>query len=124
MLVQGKPSPHTEILLNTTPQGGALRMADWKLIVSTGAAPFEDDDENAVPAKRKRARVQPAKVELFNLAEDLSEKRDLAATNPDKVKELRARYDALAKQAAPPANQSLPPGYKAPKVWGEPDVNP
>ena len=58
-------------------------------------------------------------MELFNLAQDLSEKHNLAAENPEKVKELRARYDAFAKQAAKPGNQPKPPGYNAPKVWGE-----
>ena len=58
-------------------------------------------------------------MELFNLAQDLSEKHDLAAENPDKVKELRARYDAFAKQAAKPGNLPRAPGYTTPKVYGE-----
>ena len=44
-------------------------------------------------------------VELFNLADDPYEKNDLAETQPEKLKELRARYDALAKQAVPPKNR-------------------
>jgi arylsulfatase len=35
--------------------------------------------------------------ELFNLAEDAAERHDLAATNPDKVKELLAVWDDYAK---------------------------
>jgi hypothetical protein len=50
---------------------------------------------------------------LFILADDLS------AENPDKIKDLRARYDAYAKQAATPHNAPKPPGYTSPKVWGE-----
>jgi len=41
-------------------------------------------------------------VELFNLAEDIGEQNNLASQHPDKVKELRARYDRLAAQAVPP----------------------
>jgi arylsulfatase A-like enzyme len=99
VLTQGKPSPHEEILLNTTPEGGAIRVGDWKLIVN-----------------RKRSRL-----ELYNLAEDLSEKHDLSAARPEKVMELRDRYDALANQAAKPSNQPKPAGFKPPKVWGEQD---
>jgi arylsulfatase A-like enzyme len=99
VLTQGEPSPHEEILLNTTPEGGAIRVGDWKLIVN-----------------RKRGRL-----ELFNLAEDLSEKHDLSGARPEKVMELRDRYDALASQAAKPTNQPKPADFKAPKVWGEQD---
>jgi hypothetical protein len=60
-------------------------------------------------------------VELFNLASDLREKTNLAAANPDKVKELRAVYDRYASQAAPPGNKNKPAGFKSPKVWGEPE---
>ena len=45
------------------------------------------------------------KSELFNLADDPSEKKNLAEVSPNKLKELRARYDELAKQAAPPKNR-------------------
>ena len=43
-------------------------------------------------------------VELFNLADDPDEKSNLANKQPAKVEELRARYDALAKQAVWPKN--------------------
>jgi hypothetical protein len=58
-------------------------------------------------------------VELFDLARDPSEKKNLAADRPDKVKELRARYDALARQAAASKGTPRPRDYQAPRVWGE-----
>jgi arylsulfatase A-like enzyme len=121
VLTQGKPSPHDEILLNTSPRAGAIRVGDWKLVINGATGTSEEDDESPAPARRKKAarQNQPQKVELFNLAQDLSEKHDLAAEKPEKVKELRARYDALAKQAAKPSNARKPPGYTPPKVWGE-----
>jgi arylsulfatase A-like enzyme len=79
-----------------SPQGGgpagAVRDRDWKLIewFNTG------------------------KVELFNLASDLSEKHDLASANPGKVKELQAKLAAWRKEV----NAIMPaPGKKhAPKA--------
>jgi arylsulfatase A-like enzyme len=121
VLTQGKPSPHDEILLNTTPRAGAIRVGDWKLVINGATGTAEEDDESPALASGKKAarKNQPPRVELFNLAQDISEKHNLAAAKPEKVKELRARYDALAKQAAKPGNQPKPPGYTTPKVWGE-----
>jgi hypothetical protein len=39
---------------------------------------------------------------LFNLVEDIGEKNDLAAKNPEKAKELQALYDAWNAQLAKP----------------------
>ena len=121
VLTQGKPSPHEEILLNTSPRAGAIRVGDWKLVLNGSVGTSEEDDESPAPARGKKAarRNQPPKVELFNLAQDLSEKHDLAAENPEKLKELRARYDAFAKQAAKPSKQPKARDYTAPKVYGE-----
>ena len=123
VLAKGLPSPHDEILLNTTPRGGAIRVGDWKLVLNGTNGTGEQDDESPASGKGEKAarKNQPSKVELFNLAQDLSEKQDLSTERPEKVKELRARYDALAKQAAKPGNQPKAPDYKAPKVWGEKD---
>jgi hypothetical protein len=44
----------------------------------------------------------PSRAELYNIAEDPSEKNDLAATNPGKVEALKARIEALAREAVPP----------------------
>ena len=123
VLTQGQPSPHDEILLNTTPGGGAIRVGDWKLVINGSTGVAEPDDESPAPARRKKAarKNQPRELELFNLAQDLSEKHDLAAEQPEKVKKLRARYDALTQQAVKPGNQPKSPDYKAPKVWGQAD---
>jgi arylsulfatase A-like enzyme len=60
-------------------------------------------------------------LELFNLADDPSEAHDLTARNPQKVKELRARYDALAKQQMAPKAAPRAKSFQTPKVWGEKD---
>jgi arylsulfatase A-like enzyme len=50
------------------------------------------------------------KPELYNLKDDLSEKNNLAAEHPDKVKELMARhkawYDALKAEMRPHARMA------------------
>ena len=57
---------------------GAVRQDDWKLVWRT---------------------VLPSKVELFNLANDPSEKENLAEQNPQKVQELQKRIGVLAEQS-------------------------
>jgi arylsulfatase A-like enzyme len=111
-LTQGKAAPHPEILLNSTPNTGAIRVGDWKLVLN-GTVPA---DENAQGQEVKPAQER---VELFNLANDPYEKQNLAAQQPEKVKVLRARYDKLAAQAAPPKVKAKAADFKVPKVWGE-----
>ncbi|MBA4067918.1 MAG: arylsulfatase [Isosphaera sp.] len=111
-LTEKKPSPHAAILINTTPNNGAVRAGDWKLVVSTGA----DDPDGATPKKA----AGKASVELFDLKADPFEKTNLADKHPDKVKELRARLDEFAKAAVPPKARPKPAGFVVPKVWGEP----
>src|SRR5262245_27010400 len=112
-IAEGKPTPHTSILLNTTPRNGAIRAGNWKLVLNGGRA----DDGEGTANDQKQA--QATSVELFNLAEDPSEKKNLAGSQPEKVKELRALYDGLAKQAAAPKNRPKAVDFKTPKVWGE-----
>ncbi len=78
---EGKPSPRTEIVYNVEPFRGAVRQGDWKLIWRT---------------------LLPSSVDLYNLAQDPSEKNNLAAANSDKVVALQQRLDALAKESAKP----------------------
>ncbi len=110
-LTQGRPSPHTEILLNSTPNTGAIRVGDWKLVLNGKVEAVEGDGTLNTPAGQL--------VELFNLATDPYEKQNLAEQQPAKAKELRARYDALAAQAVPPKAKPKPDDFKAPRVWGE-----
>lgn len=109
----GAPSPHEDILINATPKGGALRSGDWKLVVN-GAITVHDDEEEEASSETA------SKVELFNLLNDPSEKNNLATSQPEKVKELRARYEAYLRQALPPKSHPKPKDFRVPKVWGQP----
>ena len=80
-IAEGKASPRSEIVYNIEPFRAALRQGDWKLIWRT---------------------TLPSRVELFNLAQDPSEKNNLATINPDKVAAFQQRLEALAKESAKP----------------------
>ncbi|MEP7270482.1 MAG: hypothetical protein ABI882_03210 [Acidobacteriota bacterium] len=56
----------------------AIREGDWKLLKHAGG------------------------TQLFNLAEDIREKNDLAAKRPDKVKDLQAAYNQWNSELANP----------------------
>jgi arylsulfatase A-like enzyme len=130
-IAEGKPTPHEFIVHNSTPKNGAIRMGDWKLVLNGQhtevEGPAEDGVEPEKPARpaaaarRAAAGAGAEKVELFNIAQDPYEKKNLAAEQPEKLKELRARYDELAAQAVKPKGGPQPKDYKAPKVWGEKD---
>ncbi len=95
VLAQGAKSPHDAILLmGTTPGRAAIRMGDWKLLTNASEKDAEESEDGDLKAR--------GNVELYNLADDISEKTNLAASNPEKVKELRARLDVFLKGAVPP----------------------
>jgi arylsulfatase A-like enzyme len=102
-IAKGKPSPHKEILFNTTPHTGAIRVGDWKLVVA-GNHSEEDGESPETKVAKKKNRKAADKEELFNLRDDPSEKNNLARSNPKKAKELQACYEKLAKEAVSPKN--------------------
>jgi arylsulfatase A-like enzyme len=109
-LTQGRPTPHDAILLNTTPNTGAIRMGQWKLVVKRA----EEDSDGGQARKLKNASI-----ELFDVVNDPYETTDLAEKYPDRVEQLQSRLDEFAKQAAPPKSRPKPSGFVSPAVWGE-----
>ena len=114
-IAAGAESPHAEILINAAPTSGAIRSGNWKLVLNGDGF---GADVNRLEKGGQVAAVA-TKIELFDLASDPGERRDLAEVHPDKVKELRARYQALADQAVPPKLEPRDPNFKTPGVWGE-----
>jgi arylsulfatase A-like enzyme len=80
-LSEGKPSPRSEVVYDIEPFRGAVRQGEWKLVWKA---------------------TLPSSVELFNLAQDPSEKTNLANQNPQKVAELQQQIEALAGEAVQP----------------------
>jgi arylsulfatase A-like enzyme len=114
-IAAGRPSPHAEILINAAPMSGAIRAGNWKLVLN-GVG-----HEAEVRVRERGGAIPPEapKIELFDLAADPGERRNLADSHPERVRDLRARYDALARQAVPPLLKPRDPGFTTPKVWGE-----
>jgi len=116
-ITAGQTTPHEDILHNTTPGNGALRMGNWKLVVN-GSHP---EDGGEVPAKKAKQKETAGteSVELFNLADVPYEQTNLAEQQPAKVEQLRARLNAYALGARPPKSAPQAAGFETPKVWGE-----
>ncbi len=121
-ITAGKATPHEEILHNTTPGNGAIRVGDWKLILNGNRA--EDGSESLAKAdnqskRSKKNKVATDSVELFNIANDPYEKTNLASEHPDKVQDLRARLNSYSRAAMPPKSAPKAADFQTPKVWGE-----
>lgn len=103
VIAGGAASPRSEIVYNVDPLMGAVRQGDWKLVW--------------------KAALPPA-VELFNLADDPAETRNLAAELPDRVAALQDRIVALATEMAPPLLliEAVRLTFYAPLVSGDPSV--
>jgi len=80
-IAEGKASPRKEVVYNIGPFFAAVREGDWKLVWQV---------------------TLPSTIELFNLAQDPSEKTNLADKNPEKVAELQQRIETLAREGVPP----------------------
>jgi arylsulfatase A-like enzyme len=105
MLTKGAPSPHDAILSVSSqgPTRAAVRMGDWKLIVSGNADADSGEDDGATKAKKKgkAAAGKYAAVALYDLAADPSESKNLAEGQPERVKAMRSRLAELLKDAVP-----------------------
>ncbi len=107
-IAHDKPTPHTCIVHNITPFHGAIRVGDWKLIHNGHVS------ANAV-------KTPPVETwELFNIAKDPFEKRELGQQHPEVLARLKKQLAALSVEAAP-ANilPNRPPAdFQVPKIWG------
>ena len=77
-----KTEPPHEVLFWRFGEQLAVRKGDWKLVKSSA-------DGNA---RNGGGKATPEGAKLYNLKEDIGEKNDLAATHPEKVKELAALW--------------------------------
>jgi arylsulfatase A-like enzyme len=82
--------PHQTLYWRYGPQW-AIRDGDMKLVVSKGGS---------------------GKAELYDLAADIGESKDLAAAQSDKVKELQAMWDKWSAAQAPASAPDAPGGKK------------
>ena len=93
LLTTGVPPARDALFLGgTSPRTAALRMGDYKLLMNPG--PNE--------------RAGPPTFELYNVAADISETKDLSAADPDRVKRMRERLEPLLQNAAKPLGNANP----------------
>ncbi|WP_169331891.1 sulfatase [Zavarzinella formosa] len=95
-----KDPPHTALYWRFGAQV-AIRAGDWKLVKA---------NEPGSPVTRTEKRLDGAK--LFNLADDIGEKTDLAAKNPEKVKELTELWEKWNAELVPPTWLPAPAAKK------------
>jgi len=79
-------APHESLFWRLGDQQ-AIRRGDWKLVRYDQAV-----DTPGVTSRPQNMKVTPDR--LYNLAEDIGEKNDLANSHPDKVEELRKVWQA------------------------------
>lgn len=84
-LIEGKTDSHHDVLFwdTASPKAGwAVRKGDWKI------------------------RGDAKGLELYNLASDTSEAKDLAKKQPERAKAMEALYTAWRSEMAPPVSES------------------
>ena len=89
-VAEGKPSPHDDILVNVEAFRGSVIKGRWKLV---------------------KIALLPGRTELFDLSVDPGEKTDLAAANPEIVRDLESRLVAYARQQKPSEWLKAQPDY-------------
>ena len=115
MLTQDAPSPHDAILCVQSPKVAALRMGDWKLVMNGSDADSEEAPTGGAKAKGKgkkgkaKSEVDAATIAefgetlaLYNLANDIGEKKNLELAEPERVAAMRARLAEFLKDAVVP----------------------
>lgn len=85
---KGKPTRNF-IVLQDASSIYAIRQGPWKLIERENPPKFKLRGAKGEKRMAKASKESPAKDELFNLVEDPSEIKNVAAEHPDVVKELR-----------------------------------
>jgi arylsulfatase A-like enzyme len=115
VLTQNAPSPHKAILIpGPSPAKAALRMGEWKLLLNASEKDAEDETDSdsassSTPATGDTTSPAARKLELYNLEKDIGETKNLAESNPDKVKEMRTVLDAMLANAVAPGGKPAAP---------------
>ena len=91
---------------NTRTNQYAIRDGDWVLVAHKDG--YMSGRNDAWEAKHNYSADDGQAVELYNLAEDIGQRRNLVAANPERVEFMQALLDRIRKQ-----------GYSAPRLVEE-----
>jgi arylsulfatase A-like enzyme len=92
---QSSAAPHDHLCWRFGTQW-AVRQGNWKLVAGC------DYDANPLPPPQPNL-LKATAPQLYNLADDPGETKDLAAAQPDRVAALKALYDKWNAANQPPA---------------------
>ncbi len=99
-------TPNEAILFVQSPMRAAIRMGDWKLV---RVARNKDETKTSKTKKQNAIEVEgPERLELYNLASDISESKNLAASEPGRVAMMQTKLDAMLKDAVPLGDPTPP----------------
>jgi arylsulfatase A-like enzyme len=111
VLTQGAKSPHDVLFLPGMARSqAAIRAGDWKLLMKASDVDAEESERQ--PAGKG--------VELYNLATDIGERKNLADENPEKVAELRSRLNEFLASAVPPGGAAAGVGVQSKRAKRKP----
>jgi arylsulfatase A-like enzyme len=100
VLTQGAKSPHEALFLpGMAPHQAAIRKGDWKLLMKAGLPGGEQPDSSP----------SGGAVELYNLATDIGETKNVAAEHPSVAGELEALLSDWLKSAVAHGDPKLQP---------------
>jgi peroxiredoxin Q/BCP len=83
-------------------------------LVVTGPATREEQEDEEAPAAKGKMQIQ-----LFDLAADPYEEKNLAAQNSDVANKMLARWREYQKEAVPIKIRPKPKAFVTPKIWGD-----
>jgi arylsulfatase A-like enzyme len=90
-------TPHEAILCAQSPNRAAVRMGDWKLVQVSKS----EDDSQSKKAPKKNNAASSERLELYNLALDIGESKNLAGSESERVALMRSKLDEMLKNAVP-----------------------
>ncbi|MBN2450522.1 MAG: arylsulfatase [Lentisphaeria bacterium] len=105
--------PRNDLIVHSADGVFAIRRGPWKWVEGVAA-------EGVRPAVR-RARAAEHRSQLYNLAEDPAESRDVSAEHPEVVRELSA---LLARHRDGGYSRTMPPAATASRPQGPPPLPP
>jgi arylsulfatase A len=108
-LFQGGTTPVRESHVHNTTATYAIRHGDWVLVDAKSGYISKIDPNWETRHGYPAEDSQPA--ELYNLKEDIAQKKNLAAAHPEKLEELRSLLKKIQEQ-----------GHSAPRLEGVPSI--